>query len=153
MLKPEQVTAVIDSREQLPLNLSPLNTTTATLSTGDYSVHGLEHIVAIERKSLDDLVACVGRERERFDSEVQRLLAYQTRAILVEATWAEIEIGQWRSKVTPTAAMGSLCAWLAMGLPIVMAGNRHRAGKITARLLFIVARRRWREARTLLIHH
>ena len=45
--------------------------------------------------------------------------------------------------------MGALCGWIARGLPIVMAGNRERAGRIVARILFIAARRRWREAREL----
>jgi hypothetical protein len=35
----------------------------------------LEHVVAIERKSLGDLIGCIGVERERFDRVVQRLLA------------------------------------------------------------------------------
>ncbi len=75
-LKPENVTALIDTREQQLLDLSPLRTEQATLPTGDYSLKGLEHVVAIERKSLDDLLGVVGRDRPRFDREVQRLLAY-----------------------------------------------------------------------------
>jgi len=148
-LRPEQVTAVIDTREQLPLDLAPLQTITGTLATGDYSIRGLEHVVAIERKSLGDLLSCVGTERERFDREVQRLLAYPTRALVVEATWGDIESGGWRSHVTPAAAMGSLLGWIASGLPIVMAGNHARAGRCVSRLLFIAARRRWRELRAL----
>ena len=71
VLKPENVCALVDTREQLPLFLSPLRSVTTTLATGDYSVRGLENIVAIERKSLPDFLSCVGRERERFDREVQ----------------------------------------------------------------------------------
>jgi len=148
-LKPEQVVAVIDTREQLPLDLAPLRTTGGTLATGDYSVAGLEHVVAIERKSLPDLLACVGTERERFDREVQRLLAYPTKALVVEATWADLEQGQWRSKITPAAAVGSVLGWIATGLPVVMAGDHQRAGRYVARLLFTAARRRWRETRQL----
>ena len=149
-LKPEQVIAIVDTREQHPLELSPLQVTAGTLATGDYSVRGLEHVVAIERKSLSDLIACVGRERERFDREIQRLLAFPTRAIVVESTWAEIEMGQWRGNVTPQSAMGSLVGWIAAGVPIVMASDHRRAGQFVSRMLFIAARRRWREARKLL---
>jgi len=39
-LKPEAVTAIIDTREQMPLDLSPLQTVTGTLDTGDYSIVG-----------------------------------------------------------------------------------------------------------------
>ncbi len=148
-LKPEQVTAVIDTREQLPLDLAPLRTVAGTLATGDYSVAGLEHVVAIERKSLGDFLSCVGTERERFDREVQRLLAYPTRALVIESTWPEIEKGKWRSKVTAASALGSLLGWVAHGLPVIMAGDHARAGRYTSRLLFTAARRRWREARVL----
>jgi hypothetical protein len=67
----------------------------------------------------------------------------------VESTWAEIEAGNWRSKVAPAAAVGSLLGWIAAGLPIVMAGDHARAGRVVGRLLYIAARRRWREARAL----
>ena len=148
-LRPEEVTAVVDTREQTPLDLSPLQTAASTLTTGDYSLAGLEGIVAVERKSLDDLLACVGRERARFDREVQRLLAYPTRCLVVEATWPDLEAGDWRSKVTPAAAVGSVLGWIASGLPVVMAGDHQRAGRYVARLLFTAARRRWRESRAL----
>ena len=54
--------------------------------------------------------------RERFEREVQRLLAYPTRAMVIEATWPELERGGWRSRVTPAAAIGSLLGWVAAGL-------------------------------------
>ena len=107
-------------------------------------------MVAIERKSLPDLLACVGVERERFDREVQRLLAYPVRAIVVESTWGQIEAGEWRSKVTPPAAIGSILGWIASGLPVVMAGDHERAGQFVSRILCIAARRRWREASALI---
>ena len=148
-LLPSQVTAVVDTREQLPLYLSPLQTVDGTLTTGDYSVVGLEGVVAIERKSLGDLLGCIGQHRERFDREVQRLLAYPVRAIVVEATWPDLERGEWQSKVTPSAAIGSVLGWIAAGVPIIMAGDHARAGRYVSRLLFTAARRRWREARAM----
>jgi len=151
-LPPQAVVALQDSREQLPLDLAPLRVEVATLPTGDYSVRGLEHVVAIERKSLGDLLSCVGQERERFDREVQRLLGFPTRALVVEASWADLEAGQWRSQITPAQAIGSLLGWIAAGLPCILAGDHHRAGRFTSRLLFTVARRRWRELRALAGH-
>lgn len=148
-LAPEQVTAVVDTREQYPLDLQPLQTITGTLATGDYSVRGLEAVVSLERKSLPDLLACIGAERERFDREVQRLLAYPVRALIVEASWSDLEAGNWRSKITPAAALGSVLGWIASGLPVVMAGDHDRAGRYVGRLLYTAARRRWREARAL----
>ena len=149
-IKPEQLTAVIDSREKAPLDLTPLRVESGTLATGDYSLVGLEQFVAVERKSLPDLLGCIGRDRARFDREVQRLLAYPVRALVVEACWAEIEIGRWtRSRITPQAAIGSLLGWIAIGLPVIMCGDHERAGRYVARLLFTAARRRWRESRQL----
>jgi DNA excision repair protein ERCC-4 len=144
-ISPEQVTAIIDTREQRPLDLSPLRVETGTLTTGDYSVKGLEHVVSIERKSMPDLIGCVGVNRERFDKEVQRLLAYPVRCLVVEGMWSDLECGEWRSQVTPAAAVGSVLGWVASGLPVIMAGNHNHAGRYVSRLLFIAARRRWRE--------
>jgi len=148
-LKPENVVAIVDTREQHPLDLAPLQTMTGGLTTGDYSLKGLEMEVAVERKSLSDLIGCVGVERARFDREVKRLLAYPVRALVVEATWQDVEVGGWRSKVTPAAALGSMLGWIAAGLPVVMAEDHQRAGRYVSRLLYISARRRWRELRAL----
>ncbi len=142
------ITAICDTREQLPLDLGEMPMTRGTLATGDYSIAGLEHVIAVERKSLDDLLGCVGRERERFDRECQRLLAYPCRAIVVESSWAALEAGGWRSAVSPASALGSVIGWACQGIPIFMVGDHERAGKYVARLLFLAARRRWRELLT-----
>ncbi len=148
-LEPSQITAIMDTREQLQLDLSPLQVQNGTLDTGDYALLGSDHI-RIERKSLVDLLGCVGRDRERFDREVQRLLAFPVRVLLVEATWAQIELGQWRSKLKPEAVIGSLLGWQALGLSVHMFGDHQRAGRHAARLLFTVAKRRYYELRQLL---
>jgi ERCC4-type nuclease len=145
----DSLVAVVDSREQNPLDLSPLRTITGGLATGDYSLRGLERIVSIERKSLSDLLGCVGGERERFDREVQRLLAYPVRAVVVEAHWSDLLAGNWRGKITPAAAVGSVLGWVACGLPILFVGDHANAGQVVSRMLYIAARRRWREARAL----
>lgn len=150
VLKPSQITAIIDTREQLPLDLSPLATKVGTLVTGDYSVAGLENHVAIERKSLPDLLACCGRERDRFDREVQRLLAYPVRVLVIESRWAEIERGEWRSQLKPQHVVGSLVGWITSGLPVILADDHERAGRLVAKLLYCTARRRLRECEALL---
>lgn len=144
-LDPSTLTALVDNREQHPFNLEPLRTERATLTTGDYSLLGLETVVAIERKSLDDLLACIGRERERFEKEVQRLLAFQLRVLVVEASWRQMELGAWRSRVTPESAIGSLLSWQSRGLSVHMADSHEQAGKHVARLLYHCAKCRYRE--------
>ena len=69
---------------------------------------------------------------------------------MIEASWADLEAGQWRSQVTPAAAIGSVLGWISSGVPIIMAGDHERAGRYVGRLLFTAARRRWRECRGLI---
>lgn len=148
-LDPASLTAIIDTREQLAFDLSPMQMESGTLATGDYSIRGLETSIAIERKSLDDLVCCCAVERERFDREIQRLLGYQTRAILIEASWAHLGHHSWRSKVTPAVVQASVLSWTARGIPIVLAGTRLDAQDCCRRILFLAARHRYREIRAL----
>lgn len=150
-LKPEYVTAIIDTREQRPLDLFPLKTIRATLQSGDYQIQGLSPAsgIVIERKSLPDLLQCVGRERERFSRELERLLAFRTRYLVIESTWQQCESGLWltqgKSQVHPNSVIGSLLGWMEMGIPVLMAGDHERAGRFVARLIFTAARRRWAE--------
>ena len=113
-LDPSSVVAIIDTREQLPLCLDPLSVEVGTLQSGDYALRGCDEI-RIERKSLPDLLACVGVERERFEREIERLLAFRVRILLIESTWQEIELGQWRSKVSVESVIGSLLGWQTCG--------------------------------------
>ena len=145
-LDPSSVIAIVDTREQLPLSLDPLRTEPATLATGDYGLKGCDEI-RIERKSLPDLLACCGVERERFEREIERLLAFRVRVLLIESSWQEIELGQWRSKISVESVIGSLLGWQAAGLSIHMAGDHERAGRHAARMLYTVASRRYRELR------
>ncbi len=144
-LIPSDVECVIDTREQRPFDLAPLRCGRGTLPTGDYSVKGLEHEVVVERKSAADLVLCVGAERDRFEREVQRLLSYPSRLLIVEATMAQLELGQWRARITPNQVTSSLLSWSAQGLPVLTVGSHEEAGKYAAKFLFVAARRRWRE--------
>ncbi len=131
----------------MPLDLRPLQTVVGTLDTGDYSALHLTDVVRIEHKSPSDMLGCMGVERERFEREVKRIIAFPVRALVIASTWEYFETGDWRSKITPAAAIGSLLGWIADGLPIIMAGDHERAGRYVSRLLFITARRRYREAR------
>lgn len=144
-LDPNDITIIVDTREQTPWDMTPLKTEVGTLDTGDYTVKGLEKEISIERKSLDDLLGCVGQSRERFDREIKRMLGYPCRAVIVEAHWQEIMLGNWRARVTPNAVMGSVLGWIAHGVPVIFAGNASEAALYAGRLMFIAARRRFEE--------
>ena len=143
------IVAVVDTREQDPFDLSPMQTELGTLHVGDYSVVGLESVIAIERKSLPDLVACCGRERERFQRELDRLRGWPVSAIVIECSWREIQCGNWRSKLTPGQVQASLESFIAQGHTIVMAETRETAARLTRGILFYAARYRWRESRAM----
>jgi ERCC4-type nuclease len=77
------LTILIDTREQAPLKFATFPTEPATLATGDYSVQGLEDSITIERKSISDLIGSLTSGRERFQREIQRMLAYRSRTLLI----------------------------------------------------------------------
>jgi ERCC4-type nuclease len=130
---------------------APIRTVIDHFITGDYAPWGCEHFFRIERKSLPDLVQCSGNERERFEQgQVPRLLAFPVRILVIEASWADIESGQWRSKVTPNVVRNSLLTWQSMGLSVFMADNAERAAQYAARIMYAAARHQWRSARKLL---
>lgn len=133
---------LVDSREKTPLVFSAdVDVERATLPTGDYSVRGCTDRIAIERKSLPDLVACVSRERERFLDCCRRLRDYELKAIVVEASLLDVEAHAYRGLVRPQSVIGTVLAIHAdYGVPTVWAGNPHLAARVVEKLLV----RTWR---------
>lgn len=118
------MTIVIDTREQTPWRFSEFETMPGTLPTGDYSIQGHLDRVAIERKSLSDFIGCVGRERERFERELLRLRSYKCRAVIIESDMDDIVQGNYRSRVNPNAAVGSMASWQTRyNIPFVLVGE------------------------------
>jgi ERCC4-type nuclease len=148
-LDPERVTALYDPREQQPWDLSPLRMVRRTLDTGDYAVSGAEWACRIERKTLTDFVGCCGSERDRFTRELERLLAYPTRIVVIEASLAELHAGEWRNHISVASVIGSIASWSAMGVNIMFAGDREAAQDMARRILFMVAKRQYIGARKL----
>lgn len=141
---PEMVTVVQDSREQTPYRLDPLKAIVGTLPTADYTVQGLEKEVALERKSLSDFVSCCGPERERFTRELHRMMAYPQRAVIVEASWADLENGNFRSRINPKSVCHSALSWMATyRVPILMAGSREAGERAARFFLCNAARKAW----------
>ena len=122
-------TIVVDSREQAPYQFSDLPLTgrdrgkrlivpvvVRGLPAGDYSIDGLERVVAVERKSLEDLYGTLAAGRGRFEREIERLSELEFAAVVIEAdvreVWrpAEFHPG-WRSKLNPRSVEGTIVAW------------------------------------------
>lgn len=141
-----------DTREQAPFSFQheryAVEVMAGTLTIGDYSLAGLEDKVAVERKELSDLVACLGRERERFERELQRGAALDAFTVVVEASWADLAGGKYRSQLNPHAACQSVLAFTARyRTPFIFAGN-HAAAEYVCwgflRQYLEGARKRWK---------
>ena len=146
---PDDILAVVDTREQLPLEL-PLRTITGTLPTGDYSVSGFEDLICVERKSLPDLIGCMTSGRIRFEKELQRMKAYDARCVVVEATWQQLRKGEYRSRITPDAATHSIVSWLSSyAVPFLFVGNRESAADAVAYFLFTSTKKYYERYRNL----
>jgi ERCC4-type nuclease len=116
---------LIDSREQMPFRFTglradasdgrrPLAVTTRveTLPTGDYSLEGMSERVAVERKSLTDLFATLGQDRERFERELTRLAEMTFAAVVIEADWLKIlKQPPDFSRLNPKTIFRSVIAW------------------------------------------
>lgn len=120
-LKGSLPTIVVDTREQLPLPIMRLETIPGGLMSGDYSVAGITDLIAIERKSVADLVGCcAGPNRERFERELHRLRGYRFARILVVGSVDEIMEGNYHSRMKPQSVIGTLRAFEARyNLPVV----------------------------------
>lgn len=140
-LRIEDVVVTVDTREQLPLDLQPLQVERHKLDTGDYSLKGYEHLVTIERKSLSDLIGSITHGRERFNKCIERMHAYPYKALVVEADWSSIDLKQYRGQTNPMSIYGSLMGFALHDISVIFAGDRQRAGLLTARLLWVAASR------------
>lgn len=84
----DEYTIVVDTREQHPLWTGD-KIERKKLDTGDYSIKGFERTIAIERKSLSDLFGTVGGGHARFKAELQRALALDYFAIVVDGSYTD----------------------------------------------------------------
>ena len=126
---------IVDSREQNPFTFDnqDCEVMSGSLTTGDYSLAGLEDRIAIERKSLADLVSCLtGSNRERFERELTRGRALDYFAVVIEAGFSELTAKQYRSNLNPHAAAQSIIAFqVRHGVPFLWAGSRRAAEYLT----------------------
>ena len=124
----------IDTREQRPWTFPASQR--VTLATGDYSARGLEHRIAIERKSKQDAYGSIGRGRERFEREWVRLGELDYAAVVIESTLADFLQPPSRSLLHPRAAVGTLASWsVRYGVHVVFANDRRYAAAWTLKVL------------------
>ena len=121
---------VQDSREQAPYAFNaPRYAGTVvevgTLQTGDYSLHGLTDLIALERKSLSDLCGTLTAGRERFKRECERGRGREYFGLVIEASMDDVRRHNYRSQMTPQSLLQTLAAWsIRYGLHVHWCGSR-----------------------------
>ena len=114
-------TIQIDTREQNPLRFENLPSERATLPVGGYGVRGFSDwensAFIIERKNLEDLCHRLGKDRERFLRECEKMRAFRFKALVIEAVQDQVELAQYRSlPVGAARKVESLAAMFARGI-------------------------------------
>jgi ERCC4-type nuclease len=136
---------VIDTREQAPWAFD-CPTVRRKLNAGDYSVEGLETIVAVERKSLKDFVATVIHDFPRFAAELDRLARYETACVVVEADLDDVLrglAGEDLRGASPESVLGAAVrVGLQWGIPVFWCGSRQAARAFTNAYLRMFVRTR-----------
>ena len=127
--------ALVDTREQTPFPLAANHPNwiggerRVALEAGDYSVEGMENLLALERKSMADAIQSTMAGRARFIRACERLAGYRWKAILVEATYEDMKSsylldGEIPLEAHPNAVCGTLDAIEAkFGIPIIYASQ------------------------------
>ncbi|MCC6389106.1 MAG: ERCC4 domain-containing protein [Bryobacterales bacterium] len=140
------VPIVADTREQEPYGFDArrVRVIRRALPAGDYSIEGMEAVVAVERKSLPDFVSTVIHDRPRFYRELERLRGYASAAVIVEGNLMDVLGGRYRSAAHPNALLGTIAAiTIDFGIPVFFCSNRQAAARfVEAYLVRIFERTR-----------
>jgi len=134
MLKIPEFTVVVDTREQKPYIFK--NSIVATLKTGDYSIKGIEDLIAIERKTKADAYGSFGNGRERFERELKRLSGIDYAAIIIEDNLPNFIKPPEYSRLHPKSAINSVIAWsVKYHICVFFSGDRRHGNAVAVRLL------------------
>ena len=149
----QDLTIICDSREQVNSHVLKAfdkigaKHITRKLDTGDYSAQigalSLEKDIVVERKhNLDEICGNFTAERERFEREFLRAKAYGTKVVLIieNATWTDIFIGNYRSKVQPKSLIGSMLSWMVRYNITILFCKPEETGKIIYGILHYAAK-------------
>ena len=103
------------------------------LETGDIALGALLDGAVVERKTVPDLLGCIGKSRDRFERELKRSRYLGRLIVIVEGTLADV-FAQSRG-IHPGAIIGTLAAWQRRYAPVCFAGNVETAAKIAESFL------------------
>ncbi|MHB9038634.1 MAG: ERCC4 domain-containing protein [Armatimonadota bacterium] len=140
----EKITVIVDTREQQGYSFpcERFVTVRQALPAGDYSLAGLERDVAIERKTLEDFVHTVIRDRDRFRRELLKLAEYDRACVVVEAGLDDIVARAYRSGAHPASVVGAALSIIVdYGIPVFFCSNRQCACRFVEEFLLRYHRR------------
>lgn len=130
----EDFTIIVDTREQKPWVFD--NSKLGTLKTGDYSIEGYEDRIGIERKSTDDFAQSIGKGRTRFMKEMERAKRIKHFCIIIEGSWYDLFVGNYRAQTLPASAIGTAMSIMAKyQIPVILAETRKQAQTLAQKFL------------------
>lgn len=103
------------------------------LETGDFAVAALPQGTLVERKSVSDFLACIGRERERFERELKRGRYAGRLLVIVEGTLQDVLAAS--RGISRASILGTTAAWASRYAPIIFAGSVPLAADLAFRCL------------------
>jgi len=144
-------TVVIDSSEHMGYTFGRFTnwfagTVRKRLPTGDYTLLGMEKEIAIERKTIPDLVNSIIQERGNFISRCEKLATFKKKCFIIEGSLSELKTPYRESHAHPNAVLGSLIAaqerW---DIPVHFLDNFLLAEEFVASMLSKYHAYRWLE--------
>ncbi|KKL21217.1 hypothetical protein LCGC14_2447630, partial [marine sediment metagenome] len=136
------VTVIEDVNEKAPFALKQFGfgkIERKPLAFGDYTIKGLEKILIVERKSLEDLVLSITKTRKTMDKRVLAMRSFRYAFFVGEFSMTDIVEHCYRGATTEQSIIGTLAKYQSMGVSILNADNGYVASRVCARLLFFVA--------------
>jgi ERCC4-type nuclease len=134
--------AIVDTREQNPLSFRRFKGWFAriehrALRLGDYSVEGMEHCCAVERKDLADLICSFTTNRSVFIERLRRMRELPHSLLVVTSSLTEIKSEYPYRAANPNRITQSLIAVLAgMRLPFICTDTHTLGEEIVASYLY-----------------
>lgn len=144
-MKNEQFTIIIDTREQQPWCFDNYVTANKKLDTGDYSVEGLEHLLAIERKkSISEFANNI--TESRFKDVIERLhnikyafllLEFDLQDVLIYPVGSTVPRRLWdKIKISPSFIIKHLLELqINHNIKIIFCGDASNAEKMAESIL------------------
>jgi ERCC4-type nuclease len=120
---------------------------TPQLFLGDYTLLGMEKEIAVERKTISDLVSSIIARRGDFISKCERLSSFKKKCFVIEGTLGLLKTPYQESGAHPNAVLGSIIAaqerW---GIPVYFLDNFLLAEEFVASMLSKHHAYHWLEA-------